>query len=120
IAIAFGVVLVLPSTRALAVGDASFALSPNSGSYTIGSTITVQITETSSSADDVNGVQANLSYPTSLLQYDSSSINGPFTLCAQGPEPPCFDNGVNSGSIDIAAASGSAASGTSNIAEVTF
>jgi hypothetical protein len=93
-------------------GDACFALNPSSGSYTVGNTLTVQITETSSAADNVNGVQADLQYPTSLLQYDSTSINGPFTLVGQ--------NTVGSGVVEIGIASTSTQSGTVNVADITF
>ena len=123
LALALCLMALLPVSRAGATGnDAYFGLSPG-GSYTVGQTFTVQITETSSAGDNVNAVQANLSYPTSVLQYDSSSINGPFNICAQGAEggnPSCFSNGISAGSVDIGVASTSTVSGTQNVASVTF
>ena len=52
---------------------ATLSLSPASGSYTTGQTITVAINENSAS-EAVNGVNASLTYPTSTLQF--VSING--------------------------------------------
>jgi hypothetical protein len=53
------------------------------GSYTNGSTVTVQIRE-NSYGTAVNTVQANLSYPSALLQFVSISTTGsPFTTTIQ-------------------------------------
>ena len=97
---------------AFAAGDASFSISPTGGSYTTGSTITVSISETSVSGDDVNAVQADLSYNTSLLTYDSMSLTGPFTLCGQQTS--------GGGSVDIGCAATSAQSGAQAVAKVVF
>src|ERR1700689_844401 len=64
-----------------ATGDAYFSLSPASGSYTVGNTIVLSVSETSTSGDNTNAAQVNLSYPTALLQYQSITLNGPFALC---------------------------------------
>ena len=102
----------LLNRSAYASGDASFTLSPSSGSYQTGSTITVSVSETSTSGDNVNAVQANISYPTSLLQYDSISLTGPFTLCGQ--------QSASGGIVGIGCASTSTVSGAQNVASVTF
>ncbi|HUC88220.1 MAG TPA: carboxypeptidase regulatory-like domain-containing protein [Candidatus Binatia bacterium] len=128
------------SSRALADSGTSFGLSPASGSYAVGADITVQVTETSDLG--VNGVQLNLSYPTSQLTYESFANNGPFVNDCQGPTVSggvfsyyCGINGsggtpvtvtgaqdvfsltflvaaVGSGTAGVAIASGSGATGT--------
>jgi hypothetical protein len=61
--------------KARAAGDAYFTLSPSSGSYSNGATFTVNIYETSTSGDQVAGVQANLTYNTTYLQCHSATGN---------------------------------------------
>lgn len=95
-----------------AAGDASFNLSPSSGSYTVGDTLVLSISETSASSDNTNAVQVNMSYPTSLLQYQSTALTGPFNLCGQ--------NTGGGGAVNIGCAASSAQSGTQSIAQVTF
>lgn len=104
----FSVMSTLP---VFAAGDASFSISPSSGSYTVGSNFTVTIDETSSSGDNTNAVQANLSYDASILQYTSSSL-GVFTLCTQ--------NGGGSGSANFACAATSSQNGTQEVAAINF
>ena len=99
-------------TQAYATGDAYFSLSPTGGSYTVGNTLILSVTETSTSGDNVNAAQANLSYPSSLLLYKSMSLNGPFTLCGQ--------EAAGSGSVAIGCASPTAESGTQAIAQISF
>src|ERR1019366_3839873 len=70
------------------------------------------VSETSTSGDSTNAAQVNLSYPTSLLQYQSISLSGPFTLCGQ-------ETG-GSGSVNIGCASTTVVSGTQSIAQITF
>ena len=115
------VVVLLVSTGALvargggtakAAGSASFAVAPLSGTYTLGSTVSVAITETSVLADYVNAVQANLSFPAGLLSWQSTTLTGPFTLCAQ--------NAHGAGTVSIGCAAPSAQSGTQSIATVSF
>jgi Bacterial Ig domain len=50
-------------------------LSPSSGTHTVGSTFSVAIRE-NSNTDQVNTVEADLTYPTSKLQYISTSLSG--------------------------------------------
>jgi len=95
-----------------ASGDAYFSLSPASGSYTIGNSLVLTVSETSASADNVNAVQANLSYPSSLLQFQSISLTGPFTLCGQQTG--------GSGTVNIGCASTTVVSGTHPVAQITF
>jgi len=61
--------------RAHAAGDAYFTLSPSSGSYSNGATFTLDIYETSTSGDQVAGVQANLTYNTTYLQCNGATGN---------------------------------------------
>lgn len=68
-------------------------LSPSAGTYAGGATITVEIRE-DSGAVAVNAAQANLSYPVSLLQFQSIDTSGsPFTTTIQS-------NG-GSGSVEL-------------------
>jgi hypothetical protein len=58
-------------------------LTPASGTYADSGTIVFQIRE-DSQATAVNAVQADLTYPTGLLQYESTSLTGtPFTTTVQ-------------------------------------
>lgn len=102
-------------TTAYAAGDASFMLT-TTGTYAVGGTITVQITETSSSGDDVDAVQADIVYPDNLLSVSNvstgTSDNSPFTLEGQDQ--------TSSGQILLAYASTSVVSGTQNVASITF
>jgi hypothetical protein len=95
-----------------AAGDASFSVSPNSGSYNVGDTVVVNIAETSSAGDDTNAVQVNFSYDTSMLTYESMSLTGPFSSCGQQTG--------GSGSVSIGCSATSSQSGTQTIAQVSF
>lgn len=68
-------VSVLSFASASAAGSASFSLSPNSGSYQVGSSFTVSLRENSGS-DPVNVVEARLSYDASKLQFTGVSDEG--------------------------------------------
>src|SRR5665213_1162383 len=61
--------LTSPYAAHAATGDAYFSLSPSSGSYTVGDNLVLTVSETSTSGDNTNAVQVNLSYPSSQLQY---------------------------------------------------
>ena len=100
----------LSTSQVFAAGDAYFSLSPSGGSYTVGSTFTVNVSEKSSASDNVNAVQASISYDSSKLQYISSSL-GDFTLCTS--------NSGGGGSVNLAcAATSTQTSGT--VVYVTF
>lgn len=58
------------SKPALAAGTAAFSLSPASGSYTAGNTVSVDIYE-DSGTDNVNTVEADLTYSAAILTYQS-------------------------------------------------
>ena len=96
----------------LAAGDASFTLSPTSGSYHVNDTFTVAISETSTSGDNVNAVEADLTYNASQLQYQSTTLTGPFNICAK--------NSGGGGSVSIACAASSTQTGTQSVATITF
>lgn len=99
------------SKSASATGDAYFTLAPTSGTYAVGHTITLAISETSTSGDNTNTVGVNLSFPSSLT-WESTNLTGPFTLCAQ--------NSHGSGTVNIACAATSAQSGTQDVATISF
>lgn len=105
------ILLAMPASLVRAAGDASFSLSPSSGSYTVGSTLTVSLSETSSSGDNTNAVQANLTYPQNLT-YEGMTLTGPFTVCGQ--------QSGGGGSVNIGCAASSAQAGTQPIARITF
>jgi len=101
------------TSTAFASGDAYFVLSPSSGSYSVGSTITLTVSEVSQLSDEVEGVQANLSYNTTDLQFNSASESGsPFTYLGQSTG--------GSGLIQIGEAAGSTVSGQQLIATISF
>src|ERR1700733_8977210 len=92
--IVFGLTMFMSQAAQVgATGDAYFTLSPAGGSYTVGNNLVVTISEISTSGDNVDAAQANLSYPASQLQYKGTSLSGPFTLCGQ--------NSGGSGSVNI-------------------
>src|SRR5262249_19713978 len=94
-------------------GTASFSLSPSSGTYTVGNSINVTIYETSAAGDNVQGVQANLSYNTTDLQFNSVSESGsPFTLVGQSTG--------GSGLVQVGEASTSTVTGQQLVAVVNF
>src|SRR5271165_327983 len=96
-----------------ASGSAAFVLSPSSGSYTVGNSFNLVIYETSQSSDNVEGVQANLSYNSTDLQCNSVSETGtPFTYLGQ--------SSCGGGSIAVGEAAGSTVSGQQLIATVSF
>ncbi len=96
---------------ASATGDAYFTLAPSSGTYAVGHTITVSVSETSSGGDNTNAVQANLSWPASLT-WQSTTLTGPFSLCGQ--------NAHTATSVSIGCAATSPQSGTQAIATVSL
>jgi len=95
-----------------ASGDASFTLAPSSGSHNVGTTLTITVSETSSGGDNVNAVEANLSYPTADLTYQSTTLSGPFSLCG--------DNTGGSGTVTVACASSTTETGTQSVAQISF
>jgi hypothetical protein len=63
-----------------AAGSSSFTITPNSGNYAVGSTLSITVNEDSGLVG-VNAVQLNLSYNSNLLFNSISSSTTPFTLC---------------------------------------
>jgi|GEM_PF-6462529 len=68
-----------------ATGTDTFTLTASTAQYTTGQIVTITINE--SSTDGVNAVQANLSYDTAQLLFNSVTTAGaassPFTICGQ-------------------------------------
>lgn len=97
----------------LAAGDATFSLFPSGGSYTVGNTFTVTVSETSAAADNTLGAQANLSYNSSLLQWEGNSLGVFNTICGA--------NTGGGGSVSIACAqTNPVGGGTQTVAAITF
>ena len=108
-----GVSLLQKSSTHAAATNGSLYLSPAQGTYMVGDLVTVTIEENSGTTA-VNGVQANLSYPSSELQYESYSVAGSgFNF--PGPAPS-----VSPGSFSYAILSTNQLTGTQQVATVTF
>lgn len=93
--------------------SANLYVTPASGTYGYGATVTVQVYEDSGSTS-VNGVQFDLTYPTAQLQYVSSNNSGsPFSAVLQ--------NSGGSGTVNIAVGNlGGSASGAQLVATIIF
>ncbi len=98
--------------RVSSTGSDSFGLSPASGSYSVGQTFTVNVSETS--VDQVDSAQANLTYDSSRLQLNSvTPASAPFNIVGQATG--------GSGTISIGVAVGSGyTTGTQPIATLSF
>ena len=92
---------------------AMFYLTPDSGSYANGATITLSLRENSLSTA-VNSLQANLTYDPAQLQFVSSDVSAsPFTSSVQ--------NTGGSGSVQIGLALlGSSVTGDQLVSTLTF
>jgi hypothetical protein len=62
-------------SSSFAAGNASLYVQPSSGTYTSGTTITVEV-RVNTGGEDVNAVQADFSYSSSYLQYLSIDASG--------------------------------------------
>jgi len=110
---ATAVFALLAPLSAHATGPASFSLTPSSGSYVVGSDLTVTVYETSS--DPVNAVEADLTYDQTKLQYSSVDMSQTaFTLGVP--------NSNGNGSVKLIAAeqAGSGYTGQQVVGSVTF
>lgn len=115
IVIMLSIGLALTTVPSMAAGDAYFSLYPSSGSYVTGNSFTLNITETSSSGDNVQGVQAYLAYNSTYLRYNSLTLSGsPFTLCAQQT------GGGGSVEVSCASSPNPVGGGTYPVAQVNF
>jgi hypothetical protein len=90
---------------------ATLYLTPSTSSVAKGDSVTISVRENSGS-ESVNAVQANFSYPASLLQYVSTSNSSAFSIVAQ--------TSAGSGSVKLARGALPAVSGTQVVASVTF
>lgn len=94
-----------------AAGTATLTLTPASQSLTLGSNLTVTITE--NSTDSVNAVQADLTYDSTRLQFSSiDTTTSDFDLIAQ--------NTGGNGKVNIAVGSTTSKTGSRIVAKVTF
>lgn len=67
------------------VNAASLNLSPNTGNYTVGDTVTIRMTVSSNSS--INAISANIKYPKDILSLSSVSKSGTvISLWAQEPD----------------------------------
>ena len=107
-----GLLLQLSRTT-LAVGTATYSLSPSSGSYANGSSLTVTVHE-NSGTDAINAVEADLTYDQTKLQFVSADTS-----------TGAFDNGLNptggSGSVKFSRAKNNTTlTGDQIVGTVTF
>lgn len=88
-------------------------LTPSTGAFATGATVTVTIRE-NSGVTPVNAVQANLSYPAGVLQFESTSTaTSPFTTTLQ--------NEGGSGSVQLGVGVlGGSVTGDQVVGVVTF
>jgi outer membrane biosynthesis protein TonB len=100
------------ATSRAATGPASLSLSPASGTYTTGQAITVQVM-VNTGGQPVNAVQADFTYPSSKLQFQS--IDGAGSV--MGIDASSTGGG---GSVSIARGSTSPYTGTGLLATVRF
>ena len=101
----------LISRGAYASGTDYFSISPATANYQVGNTINIAISVTAN--DTINAINAQLSYSSSDLRYNSDTLTGPFTLCG--------NNSGSNGSINIGCAvSGNGVTGYEAIANLNF
>lgn len=95
------------------VSGGELYITPASGSYSNGATVTITIRE-NSYATPVNAVQANLTYPSGQLQFQSiNTSSSPFTTTLQ--------SSGGSGSVQIGVGLlGDSVTGDAVVATVTF
>lgn len=95
------------------VSGGELYITPASGNYTSGATVTITIRENSGSIP-VNSVQANLTYPQAQLQFQSiNTSSSPFTTTLQSTG--------GSGSVQIGVGNlGGSVTGDAVVATVTF
>jgi hypothetical protein len=104
---------------AYAAGDAHFTLA-SSGDTTVGGTFTVTVSVNTTAGDNANAVDAEVSYPTSLLTFSSASINPIFEAAPTGSGVGCASDSTSTSPISIACASSSAFTGTTQYVTLSF
>lgn len=94
-----------------AAGSATLSLTPASGSYRVGDTVTVTVQE-NSGTDAVNAVQADLNYSGTLQHVSTNLSSSAFTLVGT--------NTAGGGSVKLGLASTTNRTGQQTVAVVTF
>lgn len=109
----------LSASQVAAAGSASLSFSPSSGSYQIGSNITLTVKE--SSSDSVNVVEANYSFDSSKLQFVGASCSSAFEIAAvtSASGVTCGTTSPKTGSQSVATLTFKALSG-SGMANINF
>jgi hypothetical protein len=96
-----------------ATTSGTLTMSPASGTYTVGNIVTISVAENSGSTA-VNGVEADISYPASDLQYESYSVaNSGFNY--PGPAPT-----ITNGSFKYAILSETSLTGSQSVLTISF
>lgn len=103
--------LLLLAKLVFAAGTATLYLSPATGTFAQGDTISVDIYE-DSGTDNVNAVQANLSYPDNLLDFVGITSSPAFNVEAQSTG--------GGGSVQVARGATTPVSGNQLVATVRF
>jgi hypothetical protein len=109
--ISLGAAAVLVAHLVFAAGTASLSLTPASGTFSQGATVNVNIYEDSGS-DTVNAVQANFSYPASMLTFTGITNSSAFGVDAQSTG--------GGGNVNIARGATTAVAGNQLVATVHF
>ena len=101
-----------PKAKVGATATDTLTLSPASGTYSVGSTLTVTVNETTTT-DAINAVEADLSYNTSQLQFVSAACSSTFSVYV----PPTG----GSGAVSLACAvPNTTVTGTQTVGTVSF
>jgi hypothetical protein len=109
--VGIGVAAIIIARLVFAAGTASLSLTPATATFSQGDSVSVSIYEDSGS-DTVNAVQANFSYPASLLSFVGTTDSPAFSVAAQ--------SSVSGGNAQIARGATTAVSGNQLVAIVRF
>lgn len=111
--VACGLFVIHTATSRAASTSGTLALSPSSGTYTVGQTVTLTEYENSGSVA-VNAVESDITYPSSMLQYQSYDVNSS-GFNYPGPSPS-----VSNGEFQFAMISTTPLTGNQEVLTITF
>jgi len=118
VAIAVVMLAGAPLQRAFAAGGpAGFAFADNNSAFNVGSVIDVELLE---SGTNVQTVWANLSYPTSLLQFQQASFDNSLNTVAAGGVDCSADPASDNGLVSLRCTALTPPNGTEIVADLRF
>ena len=118
--VVIGVVLLVisPARQAFATGGtAGFAFADNNSTFKVGGTIDVELLE---SGTNVQTVWANLSYPTSRLQFQQANFDNSLDMAAAGGVNCSVDPASGNGRVSLRCTALTPANGTEIVADLRF